>query len=187
MSIDLDPSLYAYESPPNVCIPVYGAGQTPDTIFLSFNEIKKGDNWVAADGEPPNGLWEIPPNAPCNFSATIGGYLVTYSTAAGASGVLIQTPNATLAFVGTSGVAGTTNFPSIFTSPVGKAFYDGWCSVSSVVSSNQNNIQDLWESLGEIRQPETFDNLRSQDNLTSSHTFSRRYDATNIHITVDDS
>lgn len=186
-AINLDPALYDYQDPPNVCPSVYGLNLTPDTIFLSFNEIQKGDTWISADLEPPNGLWLLNPDAPCEFRATPGGAIIGYDTRLGGAAILFQTPNSTLAFVGTAGTSGVTWFDNIFVNPSGRPFYGGWCSVTSVVSSNQNNIQDLWESLGQERSAAQLDFLRVQNDQTSSHTFSDPKDATRIHITVDDS
>lgn len=187
MSIDLDPSQFAYEPPPNVCVPTFGLNMTPDTLFLTFNDIKKGDAWVAADGEPPNGIWAINPSFICFFLTNIGGYVVQYDMRAANTIVQITTPNFVSAFFKTDAVQGVTWLANGFTTPVATHFWDGWCSITSAITSNQKNLEDILLSLGEDRAAGRFVTPRPKDSTETVHTFSWRSDHTNVKIRFDDS
>lgn len=48
----------------------FGNVPTPSTVSINFSGISKGPNWQAADGEPPEGDFDVPQNVeegPCNF------------------------------------------------------------------------------------------------------------------------
>jgi len=187
MSIDLDPALYDYEDPPNVCPAIFGADLTPDTLFLIFNGIKKGAIWVAADGLPPNGIWAIIPTEPCLYNDTVDGHVVEYDTKFFGSSVHISTPRPTGAFLGQMAFPGKTWFANVWDVPAGNEFYGGFCSVTSAITSDQKNLQDIWNSLGEIREAGTYVTPRPKSATETVHTISKRIDHTNIKIVFDDS
>ncbi len=187
MSIDLDPTLYDYEPPPNTCNGCFGAAQTPDLILINFNGILRGDDWVPADGEPPNGIWPIPPDGPCHFGAIVNGHDVNYDLVAPVSGLTIDTPLPRNAFIDVIVALYQTWFENAKNVAAGNHFYGGYASITSVVSSDQANLQDIWNSLGEIRQAATYVTPRSKAASETVHTISRRSDHTNIKILFDDS
>ncbi len=51
---------------------VFGDGGTPDEIWLNFSGINKGPNWIEADGEPIEGLFQLLQTVPlpCAYLAS---------------------------------------------------------------------------------------------------------------------
>ncbi len=57
---------------------IFGDGDTPDEIWLNFSGINKGPNWVIADGDPIEGLFQLLQVmiAPCSYLATEIDWLI---------------------------------------------------------------------------------------------------------------
>lgn len=47
----------------------FGVGETPESITVVIQNVEKGPTWIAGDGEPPNGTFELLQNEslPCRF------------------------------------------------------------------------------------------------------------------------
>lgn len=54
----------------NDCTICFPAGKTPDLLKVFYSGIEFGDDWVPADGMPPNGYYDHIqiPASPCSFS-----------------------------------------------------------------------------------------------------------------------
>lgn len=57
---------------------IFGDGDTPDEIWLEFSGIQKGPNWVPADGEAIDGLFQLlqVPFSPCAYLASEIDWLI---------------------------------------------------------------------------------------------------------------
>lgn len=51
------------------CLACWPAGKTPRYVKLFLAGIQRGDDWVPANGQPPNGYWDLEQSDvdPCNF------------------------------------------------------------------------------------------------------------------------
>lgn len=185
MSIDLNPNLYAYQAPPDVCPLFFGANTTPDKLFVNFTGILRGDDWAPPDGDPPNGTWEIVPDAPCHYQAVIDGHTVLYSIKNVGSGVAIATPLPRTAFIGDNPAWYHTWFANTKVGAPGNHFYGGFASVTTAISNEQSNLIDIWESLGECVNRQTFATPRAKSGTETVLTYSRGMDRSNVKILSD--
>lgn len=69
----------------------FGVGETPETVIVVIQNVEKEPGWLAGDGEPPNGTFELTQDggAPCRFVFENDDFLIVlfYLAFAGAFAV----------------------------------------------------------------------------------------------------
>lgn len=185
MSTPLTPNTYSYASWPLTCDPIWGIGQSPDTIFAHISGVEPGDLWSPSDGPPPNGVYPLHPTAECTYYGSTSGvdlYLVYNGIP---TSLIIDTPTVTNAYWGPAFPANPLWLPNQQTNPAAYKFVGGVAAIFSTLSCTRPNLEDLWASLAESYEPETYATARPAADEKTALTISRRRDATNIHILLD--
>jgi len=85
MSFIVNDPVFEYVAPILECPACFGAGKTPNILIFAMGDILKGDDWIAADPPPPNGIWLVPVNVACNWNTTITPWILDWTSAPGVS------------------------------------------------------------------------------------------------------
>ena len=182
MSLRMDLAYYIYQNPPNVCPTVFGVGTTPAQIYAVLSGIKKGNMWAAHMGEPPNGIHMLTPSAPCAFARITADHRFELTWDGSDTTIGIMTWAFVDIFWKTTAYPPTVWFENTPQTPVGTFFYGGQVTLSIMVPCDQPNPVNLWESLGETQDNETWVNPLPLTTEGILHTYSKRKDHTNIKI-----
>lgn len=82
----------------------FGVGETPESVTVVIADVEKGPGWMAGDGEPPNGTFELAQNpvSPCRYQFSDDDYFIEWLT------------------LGRGSLVGVTNKPSTVQSFLGR-------------------------------------------------------------------
>lgn len=111
------------------CLTCYAAGLTPLHYYVSFVGIMPGDNWIAGDGQPPNGLYDITQAVanPCRWELIVIGGVRVFYTANPANTILqLIYRHPLLAFTSTNLAACSRWHFNDYDVPAGRHFYGGY-------------------------------------------------------------
>lgn len=81
----------------------FGVGETPESITVVIQDVKKGPDWMAADGEPPDGTFELSQLSefPCFFQGITASLVMTLLWDIGGSAMgVVNLPSGTPSFFG---------------------------------------------------------------------------------------
>lgn len=185
MSIDSDPSLYPFGTPPNVCVACFAAGKSPDSIFLSFNGIIKGPLAGPADPAPPNDIWELPATGGCLYSLVAAGITFTLGWNLGQTAISAVIGGVVLFGGPFPGGACTRHTPNDKQNPFVDKYYGGWCDVIIPTDSDPDSLPAQLDLFGTPAAAETYVSPRVLDADHDVYVVSRRSDATNIHVKIE--
>jgi len=135
------------------CLAVFPAGETPQVVWSSFSEIKKGNLWAPGDPPPPNGIHElvqIGPGQPCKYAKIDFPFFYQFSLTS------IPIQQCAISFAGQPNpfflTAPKPNATYHFTNgnqnPIGFHYYSGFCQVAFVPPSPSPSLTDLAQLFG---------------------------------------
>lgn len=143
MSFLVDPDLYDYSTPPNVCPLCFDADKSPEIIFINVADIKIGDLWVPADPPPPNGNWAVHISAPCVWSETIGAFDFALHYQVDRTSLDIDVTGGAGCFLHLDLVPCTQWFQNEQLNPAVHKYYEGYARVVPVLEGGAYSIQEL--------------------------------------------
>jgi len=133
----------------NNCPYCFGAGKTPDWVFLSIVDIKRGATHGPGDPPPPNGTIQIPNVSGCTFFLTQLPYSFTWQPGSpGVSTLQINAPGPKIVFYGSNANSCINSFANSITIPTGVPYYGGNVQVAWNVPAGPASLQDIADDLG---------------------------------------
>lgn len=185
MSIDTDPSLYDFSPPANDCTLCYPANQTPDSFFITVSGVKKGDDWLPTLPEPPNGTFEMLNVGNCNWIDFGTPHLVVYWTQPTFSQINISWSGLFNSFSGTNSSNCIKTFASLWTTPVGNYYWDGQCTITSVIGNGPNDLPALMGLVTLEPEKEMWSQGLPQSGVASTNRYTSHRRDTNILVQYD--
>lgn len=187
MSFLIDPSLYAYATPPNVCPACYAAGKSPASVFCNLSGIETGFAWVPGNDPPPNGVYELPASAPCTWSAVFGNWTFTYENVAPNASITIMHAVMGLGFFDIVVPVCSLWFTNQQLEPPILKWCKGQCVVFAPLVGGAFSMEGLANLIVMDLSNPTYATPRPKPNQESVTTLSRRSDSTNLHVKFDHS
>lgn len=182
MSINTDPSLYSYSTPPNVCDLCYDANKSPETIFLISSGIQTGALWLPTDPPPPNGIFELTTSAPCNWSATIGVYDLFYGLVVDTFEVSIDVPGPIPVFFDAIPIMCSVSFANFLAAPAGNHYYGGFILLLPVLEGGADSLVEIMSLLSKDPLWATWANPQQINKDQTVHKFYNSFDKTNVKV-----
>ncbi len=169
------------------CNSVYEIGETPLKLYASFVNIKMGTAVPGVDPPPPNKTIELDYHGGCTWR---------WTDLPDQCDLSLDNPESQIIFSGDPPNQYFTDFPgglgkSFYTNdqqnPAVDTYYDGTCKVVSTAAGGEEVIINALAAINMEAAAETWaDFVPVSDDITCLR-FSRRSDATNIHIKYDNS
>lgn len=182
MSFPIDPSLYEYSIPPKVCPACFDLGKTPESLFLCFADIKIGATWIPADPPPPNGVWEIPVSAACQWIASVGLYDFDYRPVDIATTLRVDVTGGGLIFLDQNQPACSVWWSNEIIAPAGVKYYGGFCQVVPPLAGDSFSAADLLALLSDDPLWALWCNPKPTSTGATVYKLYNPRDRTNIHI-----
>lgn len=182
MSFLTDPALYDYEPPPKVCGICFGAGDTPSSIFLCVQGVQMGTAVEGIDPNPPNGIFELTPSAPCLFEAVIGAHTFLYQPSPAQSTLQILSPDPQRSFIDQNPPTCRINFTNSLVNPAADPYFGGRAVVVPPLTCDLDNMEDLMSSLPWDPRTETYANPRPFSATETIFTLTRQLDHSNLRV-----
>ena len=118
------------------CVNCWGSSKTfgdvftPKYVTVAVTGIEKGTRWIPADGNPPNGVYDLAQDLslPCKFANYDNGYVIELFYWPAYSAFQIITPNSSIAFIKVSAIC-KVSFHSRLYLP-GESFVDGIAKIT---------------------------------------------------------
>ena len=185
MSFDTNLSLYNLWTGANPCVTCFDAGETPEQIFMSLQGVMIGDTWAAPDEPPPNGVWQLDYDGSCQWSDREANLTVLYKKAFPGSSLVISLPIGGFVFSGPGQPVCTNQFSNFYVAPAGRNYWGGSAVFLNPLESGTLNNPELMALVGMEPGSGTFCSMNRPDVDHITNRYSRREDATNIHIKYD--
>lgn len=182
-SIDTDPALYDFVPTGTGCLTCYNLAESPETLFLSFQGIQKGDNWTPVFPPPPNLIFELTHSFGCVWTFNDATWFVRWDNSAAQQIIQLRfNPTGDNAFFTTS--AGNCSFSedSDLITPVNNEFYNGSVVVNNMLDSGTAWIPDVMDLINLEPGPEVWANPTPIDESVSVFRFFDKFDKTNVGI-----
>ena len=182
MSFDLDQDQYDKAPAPFACPACYPIGETPNTVFLTFSDIKIGTTWNPGDPPPANGIHQLTSSAACEWSATIDGIDYLYKVVGAVTTISAKGGPLFTHFTGTRPAACRAWCFNSNNLPGGKKYYDGNATLTNPIEFGAYSAVALLELLGETPSDEWLMKPIPDIDTNVDSVLTRFRDKSHIHI-----
>ena len=185
MSFRSNPDNYAFAPVPGECISCFPTGETTETLFLTLQGIKLGDDWSSPDEAPPNGLWPLKYRGDCEWYLDDPPYSFLLDSDAFLTNLIVTATIGGGVFSSTLAAGCQFDFENLIDDPFGVNYFGGRAiftapiGTSAISNLNQMALLNL--------DPTSFFWVKPNFSLNGvfSNGYYRRRDSTNIIIQYD--
>ena len=172
----------------NDCLNRFDAGETPKFLTLRLTGMQQGDDWVPADGAPPNLEVTIEQNVTvaCLFFENIdlNDFFILF-------GIAVVTVSIDFdvfgnIFFGQVFTATAIVIPNSLNNPVGSHFYGGEAAIGILPGDDTTKFHGVQDALNMEHSSETFGSVFAAETDKAVFRFGRGSDGTNISIKTEE-